>query len=250
LAEFAALLQHNFEVRFAHVDFEPLDNPLLHDAFAGEEDSMINGLMAAQTRVLNIQENVTSLLSDLLRMRKRDLKMRHAGRGKKPAVAAAASKRKRAPNDASVSPAKKRNRKPATSTPGRKPRAPPKAKGATPSSFVTADASAPLSHEESMALRAEIAHLDEEQQQEIVQIMVSNQERLTQDSNGYTEIDLGSCSSKTVRQIQQYIQRVRPKRQEQQQQQQNSQGSDSDSDSSEDEEDDSSSSSSSGSESD
>lgn len=67
----------------------------------------------------------------------------------------------------------------------------------------------PLSADESIALRGEVAKLSELQQQQIVQIMLDNKETLTTDDNGYTEIDLGSCSAKTVRQIQDYIKTVR-----------------------------------------
>ncbi len=54
--------------------------------------------------------------------------------------------------------------------------------------------------------------MTEEQQQRVVQIMLENNETLTTDANGYTEIDLGSCSARTVQQIQAFISQAKVKK--------------------------------------
>ena len=51
--------------------------------------------------------------------------------------------------------------------------------------------------------------LTEEQQQGILQIMMENNETLTTDDKGFTEVDLGNCSAKTVQDVQTYIRQVK-----------------------------------------
>ena len=110
-------------------------------------------------KVLTIQNSVTDLLRDLITLRRERL-------GRNVPV-------------------------------GRKRPAPPSSvSGASASKRPAKSQTTPLTPEESVALRAEVAELNEEQQQRIVKIMMDNKETITTDDNGYTEIDLGSCSAK------------------------------------------------------
>ncbi len=167
------------------------------------EDALLGQLASAQTQLVAIQSNVATLIHDLIQIRKSE----------RP------GKRKRS---------------------GR----PSHAHQALPSKkSKTSNNNNNLTPEESLALRSEVAQLSEEEQQKVVQIMVTNNEPLSTDANGYTEIDLGSCSGKTVRQIQNFVKSCKKKKLVQQQQQLKQQ-QDSD-DSSDDSSDDDSSSSSS-----
>lgn len=171
------------------------------------EDALISQLVSAQTQLNAIQSNVATLVHDLIQMRKSD----------RP------GKRKRSGRPSHAHQA----------LPSKKPK--------------PSNNNNNLSPEESLALRSEVAQLSEEEQQKVVQIMVTNNEPLSTDANGYTEIDLGSCSGKTVRQIQNFVKSCKKKKliQQQQQQQQLKQQQESDDSSDESSDDDSSSSSSS-----
>ncbi len=233
LLRHASNLQHNFELLFAHVEYEPVPNPALFDRMGDSETGMLGGLIAAQNQVGQIQANVTSLLSDLIQLRRQDV----ASRRKRQRGGAAGPSR--AGGNAG---GRKRGRPVGSTNKAPKQRRPPKppVKGG-----------AAMTEAERMALRGEIAELKEDQQGHVVQLMMDNGEVLSQDANGYTEIDLGNCSAATIKLIQDYIARAKraaakaassaSKKRKRQRKESSSESSDS----SEDDEDDSSSSASS-----
>ena len=221
-------LQHNFETRFAKIDFEPVHDPAMLEL--GEDAAIVLQLKSSLGLVKNIMENVNILVRDLPKVmsyeRRKKVgkgaprqRKRTAGGGarsragpakgvspkkkavmnsKTPTSAAAANKRKRGrpPGQTGTAGGGPATKKPRTTSPKKK--APP----------VPAQT---MSVEESMALRQEVGTLSEDQQQHIVQIMLDNHETLCTDANGYTEIDLGNCSAKTVKEVQQYVKRAKAK---------------------------------------
>jgi len=247
LSERAGDLQHQFELRFSRVDYEPVEDPSIYDdsSAAAEEESFLHQLSAATAQIAAIQENVTLLLKDSMAIRQAKRRAAAGGRGA-PAAAAAPRKRGR-PKTTSVSsnePKRQRKKGPPSETKGN---------GA---------AAASVSIDESIELRDLVSTLTEEQQQRIVQIMMENNETLTTDDKGFTEIDLGNCSAKTVQDVQTYVRQAKaaeaaarakpakktPSPKKQQQQQRNGNLTDSDSSDSSGDEGDSSSGSSSSSE--
>ena len=194
LSERAGDLQHQFELRFSRVDYEPVEDPSIYDdsSAAAEEESFLHQLSAATAQIAAIQENVTLLLKDSMAIRQAKRRAAAGGRGA-PAAAAAPRKRGR-PKTTSVSsnePKRQRKKGPPSETKGN---------GA---------AAASVSIDESIELRDLVSTLTEEQQQRIVQIMMENNETLTTDDKGFTEIDLGNCSAKTVQDVQTYIRQAK-----------------------------------------
>ena len=175
LVEKASQLQHNFEILFARVDYEPVPNPASFDSSA-DDDFYLTQLLTAQNQLITIQQNVTTLLNDLVRM-------------KGVVSTSGGTKRKRGRPRGSVSSQPKKPRE--------------------ASEMALPNTGPVLSAEDSLALRQEVGELDEDHQQNIVQIMLDNGEKLLTDENGYTEIDLGICSAKTLGLIRRYIASVK-----------------------------------------
>ena len=271
MSERAAELQHQFELRFSHIDYEPVDDTSIYDdsSAAAEEESFLHQLSSATAQIAAIQENVTRLLKDSIHIRQ--AKRRAAGGkgapppGGHPAAPATPRKRGR-PKTASASSGGGNEPKRQRAAAGKKgPAAETKGRGGN-----SAVAAAAVSIDESIELRDLVSTLTEDQQQRIVQIMMENNETLTTDAEGFTEIELGNCSAKTVQDVQSYIRQAKAteaaaasvkaaatkktpspnknrnrQKQQQQQQQRNGNLTDSSSDSSGDEGDSSSGSSSS-----
>eukprot|EP00095_Tigriopus_kingsejongensis_P002120 maker-scaffold447_size167621-snap-gene-0.50 protein:Tk02120 transcript:maker-scaffold447_size167621-snap-gene-0.50-mRNA-1 annotation:"bromodomain testis-specific protein" len=192
----AGELHHRFEVLFSKVMFEPVDNPAKFDPLnvtLNEDEVMLRQLVTAQSQVVAIQENVAILIRDLAGLK---TKGRRGVPKKRPRGGGAAK-----PKRARPGPGPTQNH---TAAKRRKPN------GAFKPQPPQAQASSVLERhnltvEESLALREQVARLREEQQQKIVDIMLANNETLTTDAHGFTEIDLSNCSALTVSQIQAFI---------------------------------------------
>ena len=215
LVSLASNLQHNFELLFARVVYETVDPRFLSGV--SEDDTFIAQCQSMQTLVGDIKTNVDGLVRDYVVTRGNN------NNNNKKSKSANANKRRRprAPNNKASakqgsSPNKKKRGRP-TAAANTKPAAaaaaagggPPAPTGTISEGVAAAAAKNKLSPEESLHLRGEVAKLNEDQQQHVVQIMIDNGEPLSQDANGYTEIDLGNCSDKTVRQIQAYIKKCK-----------------------------------------
>merc|ERR550539_247446 len=93
MSERAADLQHQFELRFARIDYEPVEDTSIYDdsSAAAEEESFLHQLSSATAQIAAIQENVTRLLKDSIHIRQ--AKRRAAGgrgaAGSHPAATAA-----------------------------------------------------------------------------------------------------------------------------------------------------------------
>ncbi len=205
----ASDLQHNFEVLFCRVEYEPVANPAFYDGGGG----VLGGLLTAQTQITAIQANVADLLSDLVVLRQQDVSKR--GRKPRPGPSRLPSAAARGLNRAGAttsSKPRKRGRPPgqaaAAGQQGAGNKRPRKRKTGAPPEAAAFAATSSLTEEQRLALRAEIAGLKEDQQTQIVQIMMTNGETLSQDANGYTEIDLGNCSARTIKLIQDYVKKV------------------------------------------
>lgn len=215
MSERAAELQHQFEYRFARIDYEPVDDTSIYDdsSAAAEEESFLHQLSSATAQIAAIQENVTRLLKDSILIRQAKRRAPGDGRGAPGGnLAAAATPRKRGrPKTASASSGggnePKRRRTAAGAGKGG-PAAETKGRGGGGNSGAAA-AAASVSIDESIELRDLVSTLTEEQQQRIVQIMMENNETLTTDDKGFTEIDLGNCSAKTVQDVQSYIRQAK-----------------------------------------
>ena len=207
MGERAAELQHQFELRFSRIDYEPVDDPSIYDdtSAAAEEESFLHQLSSATAQIAAIQENVTRLLKDSMLIRQAKRRASAGGRQGAPPTAATPRKRGR-PKTASASSGgggnePKRQRVAA----GKKGQAAAEMKGRGGNSASAAS----VSIDESIELRDLVSTLTEEQQQRIVQIMMENNETLTTDDKGFTEIDLGNCSAKTVQDVQSYIRQAK-----------------------------------------
>jgi hypothetical protein len=159
-------------------------------------------LFSCFLQVLKIKENVNALMGALSRMRQE----KASGRKAPSAMKNGPRKRGRPPNE-TAGPAKKART--STAFPTAQP-VQPAAAVAMPSAAAAAQHKHTLTVQESMALREEVSMLNEIQQQKIVQIMMDNREVLVTDANGFTEIDLGNCTAKTIKEIQDYIGSTKP----------------------------------------
>ncbi len=260
VVQHASDLQHNFEILFSKVEFEPVANPAVYDRVGsreGDGGGMLRSLLAAQSQVAAVQSGVAGLLRDLVLLRRQNLPRRRRPGLQQPQQRGKGGRSlgARAPGGQAQKP-RKRGRPPSAAGPGltspkaKKPRRQkvPQQLPLQPSPLPSAKST--LTEEQRLALRSEIASLKEDDQGTVVQIMMSNGEVLSQDANGYTEIDLGNCSARTIKLIQDYIKKVTtssPARKRRRRQQNDYDGSSASSESSDEgeEEDDSSSSSSS-----
>ena len=208
-SERAAELQHQFELRFSRIDYEPVEDTSIYDdsSAAAEEESFLHQLSSATAQIAAIQENVTRLLKDsiLIRQAKRRAAGGRGAAGSHPAATAATPRKRGRPKTASASSGGGNEPKRQRTAAGKKgPAGETKGRGSN-----SAAAAAAVSIDESIELRDLVSTLTEEQQQRIVQIMMENNETLMTDDNGFTEIDLGNCSARTVQDVKTYIRQAK-----------------------------------------
>ena len=65
MSERAADLQHQFELRFARIDYEPVEDPSIYDdsSAVAEEESFLHQLAASMSQLSAIQGRGRSVLS-------------------------------------------------------------------------------------------------------------------------------------------------------------------------------------------
>ncbi len=221
VVQHASNLQHNFEILFSKVEFEPVANLAMYDHIETDKSDnggMLRSLLVVQSQVAAIQNSMAGLLEDLVFLRRQDLAMRRPGlqQQQQHGRGCVAGARVGATGGQVQKPLKRKwprssavaSRIGLTSPKAKKQRRQKAPQQLTSTPLPRPSAKSTLTEEQRMTLHSEIAGLKEDDQVTVVQIMMRNGEVLSQDANGYTEIDLGNCSARTIKLIQDYIKKV------------------------------------------